>query len=230
MQRWGKTANGVQRWRCFSCKKTEIKKRPDRQRQGVIFLLKKLLTGNATLKELAKQKRITIQTLSKRFKSCWKQPCAALSKSDDKILILDGTGISHDCALLTVMNAKTNSPIAWCPTVRESYLSWKAFLAKLPQEPNYVVCDGHSGLIKAVRERWPRAYIQRCMAHLLRELRKILTRHPKLLASIKLKILANELAEIKTRKQKRKWVRKLFHWRKKHNKFLKEKTITFYGR
>lgn len=229
MQRWGKTVGGVQRWHCFYCKKTEIKKRPDRQRSGVIFLLKKWLSGNATLKELAKQKRVTIQTLSRHFKSCWQQPCAALSKSDDQILILDGTCISSDCALLIVMNAKTNSPIAWCPTVRESYASWKIFLDKLPQEPSHVVCDGHSGLIKAVRERWPNAQIQRCLAHVLRELRKILTRHPKLPASIALKILVNELSKIKTRLQKRKWIRKLFRWRRKHNKFLKEKTVTFYG-
>ena len=230
MQRWGKTTTGTQRWRCFLCKKTSIKKRLDIGRKSVSNLFRKWLTGNAVLAEIAKVKKIGVRALQNRFKFCWQQPCAALSKSDDQILILDGTHIGPDCALLTIINAKTNSPIAWCPTVRESYASWKAFLAKLPQEPSHVVCDGHSGLIKAVRERWPNTQIQRCLAHILREMRKFLTRHPKLPASIALKILVNELSKIKTRHQKRKWIRKLFHWRRKHNKFLKEKTMTFYGR
>jgi len=35
MQRWGRTAAGTQRWRCFLCKKTAIKKRLDRHTSGI---------------------------------------------------------------------------------------------------------------------------------------------------------------------------------------------------
>lgn len=229
MQRWGKTAAGRQRWRCFLCKKTSIKKRPDRQKQGIHFLFKKWLIGNATLAELSKQKGVSIQALVSRFKSCWRQSCAAISKSDARTLVLDGTRIGRDCSLLIILDTETNAPIAWRPAIRESYASWRALLSVSPQQPAYVVCDGHSGLLKAVYERWPSIYVQRCLAHVLRELRGFLTRNPKLPAGIALRVLIGELAKIKTRRQKRKWVRKLFRWQRKYSKFLKEKTFTLDG-
>lgn len=229
MQRWGKTTAGRQRWRCFYCKKTSIKKRPDRHRYGIYFLFKKWLMGNATLGELSKQKGVSPQTLIGRFKKCWQQPCAAISKSDASILVLDGTRIGRDCHLLVILNSKTNAPIAWHPAIRESYASWRALLAMSPQEPGYAVCDGHAGLLKAARERWPKILIQRCLAHILRELRGFLTRSPKLLAGIALRVLVGELAQIETRRQKRRWVRRFFHWQRKNGKFLKEKTMTLDG-
>jgi hypothetical protein len=65
------------------------------------------------------------------------------------------------------------------------------------------------------------------MAHVLRELRALLTRRPKLPAGIALRFLVNTIEDIHTRRQKRKWIHRYYHWRKKYEQFLKEKTITF---
>lgn len=229
MRKHGKTALGTQRWRCVSCQKTGVKKRPDQQRRSVKKLFTQWLTGNATLTELAMSAKVSIQTLHGRFKQCERTPCAAISKHDVSLLVLDATGIDDGCVLLVILDAETNAPIAWRPAARETYASWKTLLARSPQQPQYVVCDGHTGLLKAVRERWPRILIQRCMAHVLRELRALLTRHPKLPAGIALRLLANALADIHTRRQKRKWVRRFLRWRKRYEQFLKEKTVTFDG-
>lgn len=229
MRKYGTTSVGTQRWQCVLCKKTGIKKRPDRVRDGTVFLFQKWLTGNATLEDLAKQVRVSIQTLVGRFKNCWHQPCAAISKSDARVLVLDATVIDHDCVLLVILNAQTNAPIAWRPAMRETHASWKALLDRSPQQPQYAICDGHLGLLKALRERWPDILIQRCTAHVLRELRALLTRRPKLPAGIALRALVHMISDIYTRRQKRKWIHAFYRWRKKYEQFLKEKTFTFGG-
>jgi len=227
MQRWGKTAAGTQRWRCFFCKKTGVKKRLDRQQRSIDILFKKWLIGNATLHDIAEGRGVSVKTLQQRFATCGQYPCSAISKSNARILVLDATGIGRDCVLLVILDAQTNAPIAWRPAAHETMESWNALLARSPQEPRYVVADGHSGLLKAVRERWPEVLVQRCMAHVLREVRGFLTRRPKLPAGIALRLLVNAITTIQTRRQKRKWVRKFFCWRKKYEQFLKEKTRTF---
>ena len=230
MRKHGTTGAGTQRWRCVLCKKTGIKKRSDQQQRGTNLLFKKWLTGNATVNDIAATRGVSARTLHERFAACKKQPCAAISKCNVYILVLDGTGIDNGCVLLIILNAQTNAPIAWWPACRETYASWKALLARCSQQPRYVVCDGHTGMLKAIRERWPSIVIQRCTAHVRREMRALLTRHPKLPAGIALRFMVNTIADIQTRRQKRKWVRAFFRWRKKYKQFLKEKTFTFGGR
>jgi transposase-like protein len=96
----------------------------------------------------------------------------------------------------------------------------------MPYTPAYAVVDGHQGLRRAILERWPKILIQRCHAHVLREMRGFLTLNPKLKASIDLRILVEDLRCIKTRRQKRRWVHRLYRWRRKYESFLKEKTNT----
>jgi len=63
---------------------------------------------------------------------------------------------------------------------RESYDSWLSFLhdmtARGLNEPLLVTCDKHKGLKKAVREVFPRAFRQPCLAH---KMRNILCKLPK---------------------------------------------------
>ena len=229
MRRHVKTGAGTQRWFCPLCAKTGIKKRLDQHQRGIALLFQEWLTGNATLKDLAKRFGVSKQTLVGRFKKCWHQPCAATSQHNVRTIVLDATGIEHDCVLLIILDAQTNAPIAWRPAMRETYASWTSLLERCPQQPRYVVADGHAGLLKAVRERWPKILIQRCIAHVLREMRVLLTRRPKLPAGIALRILVAAIPDIHTRRQKRKWVRALLHWQKKYKQFLKEKTFTLGG-
>ena len=226
MQRRGKTAAGTQRWLCISCAQSDVKKRPDNLRRIHEKMFKQWLTGNATLADLAVRYQVSIQTIHAWLKDFWQQTCAAISRHPVFILILDATGMSKDCVLLIGLNAETNTPTLWYPAFRETYLSWKIPLSAIPYTPAYAVVDGHPGLRRAILERWPQILIQRCHAHVLREMRGFLTLNPKLQAGIDLRILVEDLRLIATRKQKRRWVHRLYQWRKKYESFLKEKTKT----
>lgn len=224
------TAAGTQRWRCIPCAKSGTRKRPDNGRRRKEILFNTWLTGNATLADLAFKYGVNVRTVHRWLAEYWQRSCMALSKGAVYILVLDATHCARTCAMLIALDAQTNKPIAWYPAIMESCAAWKGLLIAMPQEPAYVVCDGHLGLIKAVRERWPDALIQRCMAHVLREMRSFLTRNPKSDAGIALRALVNGLVDIKTRRQKRRWVRKFFRWQKKYTVFLKERTKGIDGR
>ncbi len=226
MQKWGKTASGLQRWQCILCQAGSVRKRPDNEQRTSQTLLRSWLTGNATLQELAWIRRESISTLQRTLRDTWQQPCSAISKQPVFILILDATGMSQDCVLLIGLDAQTNAPVAWYSAVRETYLSWKTLLGALPYTPAYLVVDGHQGLRRAALERWPRILIQRCHAHVLREMRGFLTLNPKLRAGIDLRMLVEELRTIQTKRQKRLWVRSLYRWRRRYDSFLKDRTKT----
>lgn len=229
MQRWGTTAAGTIRWRCVSCKKTGIKKRPDHWQRRRKYLFTQWLTSNATLADLAVSHSVSIQTMHGWLKEFWQQPCSAISKIPVFILILDATGMSRDCVLLVGLDAETNAPVLWYPAVRETYTSWKIPLGAVPYTPAYLVADGHQGLRRAALERWPNILIQRCHAHVLREMRGFLTLNPKLQAGIDLRILVEEIKTIQTKRQKRLWVHRLYRWHRKYDSFLKEKSKPLEG-
>lgn len=47
------------------------------------------------------------------------------------------------------------------------------------QPPKVVVCDGRRGLLQALKEVFPGATIQRCIIHIVRYARSLLTQKPR---------------------------------------------------
>ena len=64
----------------------------------------------------------------------------------------------------------------------ESFAAWKGCLddliARGLRTPVLVIIDGNTGLRRAVAETWPRAAVQRCVAHKLRNLERQAPKHP----------------------------------------------------
>jgi len=112
-----------------------------------------------------------------------------LSKEDVVCLFLDGhyegvrLGVREKEAIL-VAHGTTRSGARTLLGVylgaRESTESWSLVLQDLTarglRQPLLVVSDGNPGLIRAVRETWPKAARQRCVVH---RIRNVLARVPK---------------------------------------------------
>lgn len=224
MQRWGYTGAGTKRWRCAACATTGIRRRPDHRLRARQTLFNHWLTGNATRADIAAQQGVSMRTLYAWFALAVYPPTRVVVRRPATIVIFDATRIAPDTVLLIALDPKTNQPIGWAKATRESYASWSILLAHLPHMPRYAVSDGHNGLLKALRERWPRIQIQRCMAHVIRDALARLTRHPKLPAGQVLRQIVCQLAHIRTRRQKRTWIRQFHRWQQRHCLFLKEKT------
>jgi hypothetical protein len=54
--------------------------------------------------------------------------------------------------------------------------NWAAFLGSLLGEPGRVVCDAHTGMLRAISERWARTEVHQCEWHLQHALERLLAK------------------------------------------------------
>lgn len=228
MQRWGRQKSGSKRWRCPNCGKNTVWKRKDNRTRSRLFLFVKWLTAKHTLAETAGASKVSVKTLERRFVDLWRELPKPKPSFGARVLVVDGTSVVRSrCMLLIAGDGDKKQPVSWLPVMRECYAAWQTFLAKLAWEgvePSTVVCDGQRGLLKAIHEVWPKAQIQRCLVHIIRQSMQWLTRRPKTRAGCELRVLVLQLSGVRTRRQKRRWIRAFRYWCRRHNRFLKERT------
>lgn len=224
MQKRGRTAAGTQRWYCRSCVSSTVRKRPDTKERHHLALLTRWLTGNRSLSEVADDHGVSRRTLVRWFAPLWeriRQP-PELNPTPNAIYILDGVYLSgrENAALIC---RTTTAQISWMFAERETLASWLTFLDNLPV-PDAAVVDGQKGLLAAILRRWPQTKIQRCLVHIERLARIKLTRQPKTRAGKELLTLARGLFGVRTRRQRRRWLRAYRRWERRHATFLKERS------
>lgn len=113
--------------------------------------------------------------------------------------------------------------MSWLFAERESFANWLAFMERLP-EPDAAVIDGQKGLQAAIQCLWPLAKIQRCIVHIERLARIKLTRQPKTNAGKELLALVKRLFNVRTSKQRGRWLCVYRRWERRHADFLKERS------
>lgn len=225
MQRWGKTAVGTTRWRCLKCKTSSVRFRTDNDYRKRKRIFKNWLIGNSNLTDIAIKEKVIIRTLQRRFQPFWKntpQPKIPILLKKD-VLIVDAVYL-HKRTHAVLIGRTKQKVVFWLFAERENFSSWLLFFNNLPQLCA-VVCDGQKGIILALKTRWQDVVIQRCICHLIRLSLSKLTMHPKTLAGQKLRQIVVSLSKVHTRRQKRRWLRKYYHWEKQYFVFLKEKTL-----
>lgn len=224
MQKYGKTVKGTVRWYCRYCKKSSIKKRPDTKERHTRTLFSSWTTGNQNLTEIAHGKRISRETLSRRFSKYYYQqlsPAAPGSLAND-VLICDGIHTDGRFEVVLIVRTK-KTPVFWCAVPYESYLVWVSVFSHLSR-PKAVVGDGQKGMIAAIFSCWPNIPFQRCISHVERLVRLRVSCHPTTRAGYELFRLSTGLKYVWTRRQKRRWLRSFKHWSKRHKTTISEKT------
>jgi hypothetical protein len=228
MQRRGKTAAGSQRWLCISCNQSSVRNRPDTTKYYRQKLFVEWVTGTKTLTDFALRRGIERRTLERWFTPFWLDPPKPIlpSSLEGQVLILDATSLK--AREWIVLIARTpHSVVSWLFAPRENYESWLNLLLKIPQ-PAVIVCDGQRGMLAVAKRLWPDVRIQRCLIHVKRQAEAWLTQHPRAEAGLQLQPILRELTRVRTRRQKRRWIRQLKAWCKRHDAFLKERTVNPY--
>lgn len=224
MQKHGKTVKNTTRWYCSFCHKSSVWKRFDLTEKYTRKLFSSWTTGNQNLTEIAHTKRVTRETLSRRFSKYYHQdltPVAPVSL-EGQVLVCDGIHTDGRYEVVLIVRTK-NIPIYWHAVPYELYSTWLSVFSRLPR-PKAIVGDGQKGMIAAIHTVWPDIPFQRCIVHVERLVRLRVSCHPTTRAGYELLRLSMRLKTVWTRRQKRRWLRSFKHWRKKYKSTINQKT------
>ena len=165
--------------------------------------------GNATQRELDGG---TGRTFRHHHAWCWNVAPVIVPTGEfyDEIQ-LDGTYLSGGWFLLTAIDGASGDVLGIQWTDTEKYASWKALLDRLPP-PRVVVIDGGQGLASALKACWPEARVQRCLVHVLRNIRRETTLRPRTDAGKALLRLGRALVKVETIEQADAWLAALNAW------------------
>lgn len=180
------------------------------------------------MSELAGHIGVTRQTLSRWLRPFWQSAVVAVAQPRPRVVVLDATTVvPRTLVVLIGLDPATSRPVGWLFADREKYEAWHAFLDALDRtgtRPRFAVCDGQRGMQAVLRLIWPETQVQRCVIHIHRQARLWLTQHPKTAAGRKLLGTVDKLLAVRTRRQKRRWIRGFCRWMRRQESFLKERT------
>jgi hypothetical protein len=149
------------------------------------------------------------RTLRRETVWCWRiEPRIEPTGEVYGWLQLDGLYAAGMCVLIA---ASISGPVIWGWCDREKQPAWAVLLCRCPP-PEAVVCDGQPGLLAALKTCWPKTRVQRCLVHVLRDVKTHLTQHPKTPAGKALLRLAKELTGISTAEAAAEWLARLDAW------------------
>lgn len=219
------TAAGTQRWFCTFCKASAIKPRPDLKQAKQARHHNQWLLGKHSQTECAKAVKTSARSFRRKTAWCWDKPSQAnaiLTGEIHHTVIIDGVRIGSTVCLI----ARTvRHVVAWHWAAYESNENWSTLLGLIPA-PKYVVCDGQKGMLLAIASWWPTTTVQRCRFHVWLNIKAKLTRYPKAAPDKTLVNLTLDLLKIQSKRDARRWKKKLKAWYKQHLSYIDQKTVT----
>jgi len=217
----GKHPSGTQRWRCPKCGSSTIKKRADLTKRHQLDLFLSWLLSKDSQAEATNTK--SGRTLRRDTAWCWNiQPSIPPVTAHYDEILVDGIYVGSWCLLIAVSNTLEVLGWQWC--ARESTAAWSALFERIPR-PAIVVCDGGSGIAAAIKTVWPGTITQRCVFHIMMNVRQHLTLNPRTPAGIRLSQLARKLSQVQTEDDAMAWMLKLEAWWQGHGHLTKLKTF-----
>jgi len=224
MQKWGRNKSGSYRFRCLSCASSATRKRPDITSLSHQKLYENWLLNKLTLTDFGIKYGVSRRTLDRWFKPFRDKDITPI-KLDVRggVLIIDGYCLQRGATVL-IAQTTSNKVVNWSFTCTENFETWLEFFNNIPSFPRVIVCDGQKGMLKAIKLRWPGIAIQRCQFHVIHHVNILLTKKPETRAAQKLKIVVQDIINIKTRDDLKIWLVNYKHWHLDFGSFLKEKT------
>jgi hypothetical protein len=224
---WGLNISGTTRYRCTACGATQTTKRKDTVRRNrktwFIYWLK-----GSTIQAIAQYSRRSHDTI---IRTIWyfldNPPTPAPVLNDNCHLVIDATWFKKDHCLMVYWDIDLKTVQYWRYTTGEH-------ADEIAKDLSYlkgcgVICasttsDGGRGIVAAVRHVYPDIPHQRCIVHIQRYARALLTQNPKTSAGKQMSILMQQLSHIREKEEAMDWIGQVVLWEQKWKVFLQERT------
>lgn len=206
VQKYGKSSQNKQRFRCNHCLRTYIWKEPYNKRYREQLWFKLWVKESFSVRQLSFLSGYSAVKID-RIRYYWLKhpPEEEIDFSEIKYLIYDGTYFHKTGCFISIMDAIDQKIISHIYTKKEGYKNIYPLFSKLRDEglnPLYITMDGEQSVIRAINEVWPQASIQRCLYHIQREGMRWLRTYPKTQAGRDLRWLLSTLCRISTNEQR----------------------------
>ena len=220
----GKTFQKKQRFLCLTCSRTFVWKVPHIKRHKERHWFKLWINESYTVRQITKISGHS-RTKIRHIKDYWLQqlPPEQLDLSKYKYLLCDGTYFHQDGCLICFKDTLSHRIVSSLYTQREGYENVHGWFKKLHDRGLSITCitmDGERSVMRALKDVWPRARIQRCLYHIQREGMRWLRTYPCTDAGRQLRRLLGGLAGIKTRHDKELFIRGFRAWQQDNRSFV----------
>ena len=125
---------------------------------------------------------------------------------------------------MNLMDAQSQKIIAHLYVGRESFKEtypWFHSLKSQGLNPLFITTDGEQSVMRALRQVWPAAKLQRCLYHLQHEGMRWLRTYPKTEAGKKLRALLSRLSNIKTIGERDTFISDYTSWVSQYRDFIR---------
>lgn len=220
MQRYGKSRQAKQRWRCTRCGCTFIWSNNTNKRLRQQIWFKRWIIEGYTLRQLASQSGHSISTLQRMIRY-WlgHPPVNNIDLTPYRYLILDGTFLDRRKGVFAVMSAERRCVIYGAPEMAEGPAHLYPFCCALAQQgltPRSATVDGNPHLMRILRLVWPKILIQRCLVHIQRQGLSWCRQHPKRSDAKHLRSLFLQVMSIQTVWQRDRFLSQLRAWERRY--------------
>lgn len=188
-----------------------------------------------------KQEEISRPTLGGKFKIFFDKPISPdlvwnvlppkISVSTKPwVLGIDGKWLRRKGVVIIYRDVTHQENLFWSYWPSESYTAFQVDLEKLThllgdKVPVGVVSDWKGAIVSSVPLFFPNCPHQRCLAHVVREAKKLLPKESSIEATLRLRTIAKQLSYIYNQEEKRVWLSQLIAWEKQFTPLLKERTF-----
>jgi len=146
------------------------------------------------------------------------------------VLGIDGKWLRRSGVVMIYRDITNRINLYWSYHISESYAAVEKDFNQLKSIikdnlPSGVITDWKGALVSAVNIFLPSTLHQRCLTHVKRQLMIFLPLRSPILATQKLRNIAQKIIKIKNINEKTVWRKNLYGWIEEYKYFLKEKTI-----
>ena len=220
--------NGYSRYFCKNCISYFTDRRPHISEKNMFVWFRRWVREKQSISQIAQESGHSERTLKRYFyKILPTCPTWQIQKREKVNLLIDGTYFTNKVCLLLYRDNNIKMTILYRLAQREGLRDLMEDLQAIKDvgiEVESVTCDGAANILKAVRNVFPEAIIQRCTFHIANEVCLWLTKKPKSEAAQELRELVGYLNKVSTHEEAQLWMRAFIDWKTKYNSFINQKT------